>query len=213
MTATANKPNPFRDALKALAPRDTARMLPWCQANVKTPEDRPYDHEAYPHLGAPGGPCDAFDDDDVLEIALQFASRLGKTFFGQCAQMYTAATRPCPMMFASADEKLAKEVIKRTYLLLAKCKPLRDQLREANRRKATLVELEFCRMFVAWARSVVTLADKAVRVGHANEIDKWAHQKTSKEADPLKLFDDRHKEFPSHKYSVPKGTRHTVSRN
>jgi phage terminase large subunit GpA-like protein len=61
------------------------------------------------------------------------------------------------------------------------------------------VTLRDCRIYVSWARSVSTLADKAVRVGHANEIDKWEHTSTSKEADPLKLFSDRFKEFPSHK--------------
>lgn len=189
----------FERAIANLRPRPRIRLLDWCRENVQTDHGRPYDHMAYPHLGAPGGPMDAFDCPQYLTIWLQWASRLGKSFFGQCALMKTAACDPCPMMFASADQKLGVEVTARTYRMIDRCPPLRDQLRPPSRRKQDLVELGDCRVFVSWARSVSTLADKAVRVGHANEIDKWEHVSTSKEADPLKLFSDRFKEFPSHK--------------
>ncbi len=189
----------FDRAIAQFRPRPRSRLLEWCRTNVQTGEGRPYDHTAFPHLGAPGGPMDAFDCGQYLTIWLQWASRLGKTFYGQCALMKTADCDPCPLMFASADQKLAVEVTDRTYRMLAKCPPLRDQLRPVHRRKQDLIDLDSCRCFVGWSRSVSTLADKAVRVGHANEIDKWEHETTSKEADPLKLFADRFKEFPSHK--------------
>lgn len=189
----------FERAIANLRPRPRTRLVDWARVNVQTHEGRPYDHTAYPHLGAPGGPMDAFDYHGYLAIWLQWASRLGKTFFGQVATMKQADCDPCPMMFASSDAKLAKEVVARTYRMLGNCPPLRVQLRPPHRQRQDLVELAACRMYVSWARSVSTLADKAVRVGHANEIDKWEHQSTSKEADPLKLFSDRFKEFPSHK--------------
>lgn len=186
-------------ARRALMPRPVIRTLDWAREHVQTADGRPYDHAAYPHLGAPGGPMDALDCSQYSTIWLQWASRLGKTFFGQCALMKFAACDPGPMMFASADQKLAVEVTARTYRMLEKSPALRDQLRPPHRRKQDFIELRECRCFVAWARSVSTLADKAVRIGHANEIDKWEHLSTSKEADPLKLFTDRFKEFPTHK--------------
>ncbi len=186
-------------AAEAIEPRPRMRTFDWCRQFVFTADGRPYDHSAYPHLGAPGGPFDACDCHQYLTIWLQWASRLGKSFCGQCYTMKNAACHPCPMMFASADQKLAVEVTDRTYRMLAYCEPLAGQLRPVHRRRQDLVDLDICRMFVGWARSTSTLADKAVRVGHANEIDKWEHQSTSKEADPLKLFSDRFKEFPSHK--------------
>jgi phage terminase large subunit GpA-like protein len=186
-------------AADTIEPRPRSRSLDWCRQHVFTHEGKPYDHSAYPHLGAPGGPMDAFDFAGYRSIALQWASRLGKSFFGQSMTMKTADCQPCPLMFASADQKLAVEVTDRTYRMLDYCPPLRGQLRPPHRRKQDLIDLASCRMFVGWARSTSTLADKAVRVGHANEIDKWEHQSTSKEADPLKLFSDRFKEFPSHK--------------
>ena len=201
----------FARAIANFRPRPRIRTLDWARENVQTHEGRPYDAMAYPHLGAPGGPMDAFDCPQYLTIWLQWASRLGKTFFGQCAQLKSADTDPCPMMFASADEKLATEVTARSYRMLDLCPPLRGQLRPKSRRRQSLVDLDNCRIYVAWARSVSTLADKAVRIGHANEIDKWEHTSTSKEADPLELFADRFKEFPTHKkiFESTPATKHT----
>lgn len=187
-------------AYRNFTPRPRVRALDWFRENISTPDKRPYDNGAYPHHGAPGGPCDALDDPNTLTIWLQWGSRLGKTFFGQAASLFYADVNPCPMMFASESEKLAVEVVQRTYRMIDQCRPLRHQLRPVLRRRQSQIDLDNCRMFVGWARSVSTLADKAVRLGHANEIDKWEHQSTSKEADPLKLFQDRGKEFPSRKF-------------
>lgn len=139
------------------------------------------------------------DDPNIKTIWLQWASRLGKTFFGQCSLLFYAATQPCPMMFASESEKTAIEVTERTYAMYAECRPIKEQLRPAHKRRQDKMDFDDCRAHVAWARSVGTLADKAVRFGHSNEVDKWEHVTTSKEADPLKLFTDRFKEFPTHK--------------
>lgn len=167
--------------------------------HIQTHEGRPYDHGAYPHLGAPGGPCDAFDDDAVRTIWLQFASRLGKTFVGTAALLFTAANNPSPMMFASSTEQTAKDVIARVYATAERCRPLAGQLQPPRKRNQKRMEFAFCKIWTAWSRSVSTLADKGVKVGHANEIDKWEHLSTSREADPLKLFTDRFKEYPTRK--------------
>lgn len=182
-------------ALKLLEPRPVTRTIDWAQAHGFTELGQPYSDFAYPHLSAPGGPFDAVDCGLYTDLWLQWASRLGKTFGGQIAMLKRVDAEPCPMMFASSDEKLALEVVERTYGMLENCLPLARQLPPPNRRKQSRISLFLCRVYVAWARSVSTLADKAVRFGHANEIDKWEHLTTSKEADPLKLFDDRFKEF------------------
>jgi hypothetical protein len=79
-------------------------------------------------------------------IWLQWASRLGKTFFGQPATLKNGVdSEPCPLMFASVDRKLAVDVIGRTYRMLELCPSLRDELRPPSRRKQDLVSLAFCR--------------------------------------------------------------------
>ena len=191
---------------KALTPKPQVRSSWWFRRYIVEPTlQRQYSDLAYPHLSAPGGPCDAFDDFAVREIWLQWASRLGKTMFGQSACLLTAAMIPAPMLFASSSQKLATEVVARTYRMLERCEPLKEELLGERFRKQDFVRLDNCRMFVGWARSVSTLADKGVKIGHANEVDKWLYESTSTEADPLKLFDDRFKEFPYHK-KIKEGT-------
>ena len=176
------------------------RSARWFVSNVQTHLGRPYDQRAYPHIAAPGGPCDALDDNYTLEIVLQWASRLGKTFFGQSATMYYADQDSRPSMFASVDQKLATDVVARTYKMIEQCVPLRGRLLPEHLRKKVNISLGAFQCVVAWSRSVSTLADKGIQFGHANELDKWEHVSTSGEADPEKLFSDRGKEFPTRKF-------------
>ena len=187
-------------SIEHLAPAPRVRLLDWNRNNIQNESGRPYDHDAYPHLGAPGGPCDAFDDPAVNIIALQFASRMGKTFFGQCACLYTADVSPAPMMFVSSTEKVASDVVARTYQLASRCAKTSELLLREDRRRHDCMQLGPSKMHVGWARSVSTLADKNVKVGHGNELDKWERLKTSTEGDPLDLFLDRAKDFPNYKY-------------
>lgn len=188
-----------------LMPPKNVTALKFCLDHVYTDEPnggRPYDNSMYPHIGAPGGPCDAVTDRTVQRIWLQWASRLGKSFFGQSMALYLAETYPLPMMLAGPDEKTAKEVTKRTYGMMSNSPLLRSHLKQPSKRRQDRIDFRACPMFVAWARSVSTLADKAVRFGHANEVDKWEHLSTSKEADPLRLFFDRGKQFPTRKFLI-----------
>lgn len=192
------------EAAAHFAPRPRIRSADWFLGNIHDHDGKPYDAGRFPHITAPGGPCDALDEPGKLSIWLQWASRLGKTFFGQSAQQFFAATNPGPMMFASSDQKVALEVVARTYGMLSHCPALKGQLRPPRQRRQDRILLSHCRCHVAWARSVSTLADKDVRWGHANEIDKWEHKgaasEKATEGDPLKLFDDRGKNFPSRKF-------------
>ena len=58
----------FADALKVLYPKRKLPARDWFIDYIQTPDQRPYDAERYPHTTAPGGPCDALDDDQVHEI-------------------------------------------------------------------------------------------------------------------------------------------------
>lgn len=190
----------FQSAVAQFAPAPHLRTLDWCIRYVHNENGRPYDHGSYPHLGAPGGPCDANDDPSINETTLQFATRLGKTFFGQCVHMHAADDSPAPGMFVSSVEKVATDVVARTYRLIEQNVRLRHQLLREDRRKGDRIELDRMKIFVGWARSVSTLADKNVKIGHGNELDKWERLKTSTEGDPLDLFRDRSKDFPNYKY-------------
>lgn len=199
MIATLDIPlsdtRPFRNVYEAFRPVARPRMLDWCRANIFNSEGRPYDHGAFPHIGAPGGPMDAVDDPAVREIVEQWASRLGKTFFGQCTQLYFADVEPCPMLFASSVQTLALDVVDRTYGMIRQNRRLSHRLPPEYLQKQDEIDMAACKIMVGWSRSTSSLADKNVKCGHANELDKWEHVKTSREGDPFKLFTDRGKTF------------------
>mgnify|MGYP003403917256 CR=1 FL=1 len=183
----------IEESLQVLLPREQVRIIRWAMHEAFTEHGHPYSDFAFPHIGAPGGPFDAADCHLYFDQWLQWGSRLGKTYGGQVVSLKNADCDPSPGMFASSNEKLATDVIQRTYAMIRHSPRLSPRLPKVT--KQSSVDLGLCRIHVAWARSVSTLADKAVRIGHANEIDKWEHLATSKEADPLKLFDERFKEF------------------
>lgn len=196
------------DACEAFEPHEKPRWLPWAIENIVNQDQHPYDHASYPHLGAPGGPGDAFDDPRIREIFLQFGSRLGKTFFGQSVMMFVADVDPAPSMHANATETLCKQVIERTYVMLRQRPRLRALLRRKHEKDWKQNEIEFVgnMLYGAWSRSVTTLADKDVKTGHSAEIDKWEHASTSKEAHPRKLYTDRFKNYWSVRKDVGEST-------
>ena len=102
MTSALDQTDDLLECFRAFEPSADIHPLNWCIQNVVNVKDNPYDHSQFPHIGAPGGPMDAFANFRVREISLQWASRLGKTFFAQCMCMYTAAIDPAPMMVASS---------------------------------------------------------------------------------------------------------------
>jgi phage terminase large subunit GpA-like protein len=184
-------------ALAVFAPRDPVRSIDWSRDHATDEGGHPYDHFAYPHLGAPGGPLHAIDCRQYLEIWLVWGTRLGKSFCGQIGSMKTADVEPCPMLYVGPDESLAYQVVDRTVRMIEHCDRLKDQL--PARRDSSLIELDFCRMFVGWPRSPATLADKDIGFGHGGEVDKWVQLKTSTEADPLELFFERFKNRVAYK--------------
>ena len=192
--------------LRGFFPVKRPSIADWAKSHMMTDDGTPYSQENFPHLAAPNGPFDAVDDRRVRNIWVMFASQLGKTFFGQTMTAYFADVAPSNQLFASANKKLAKEVIERYYDCIDHMPILRDRLPPEHRRRAEQVDLAGARMYVAWSRSVPTLSDKAIKYGHANELDKWEHLSTSTEADPLKLFQDRGKRYHHTKKYCFEGT-------
>lgn len=171
---------------RQLVPTSRPRMLLWCIDHIQNDIGQPYDHFSYPHLGAPGGPFDALDDHIVRELVLQFGSRLGKTFVGQCRTIYNGTVLRLPQITVSSKEKLAMQVHERTAKMIAGVKEL-DSAMAKPRAMRTMSLLEFVGAtgYLGWARSAATLADKDCVACHCNELDDWDQLTTSKDGDPL----------------------------
>lgn len=201
----------LRECFQAFRPLPVMRLLHWSCEHVINDEGRPYDHSAFPHLGAPGGPMDAADDETVRTISLQFATRLGKTFFGQCLIISRPHLDPCPMLVAADSERnLKQRLMKRLYKMVYARQALSARLLKRSTKDHKQDQMEFteCTVSGAWARSPGTLADLNIKVGIANELDKsgWDGHSTSTEAAPLKLFNERFKDYQSTRKIVYEST-------
>lgn len=196
------------EGFKEFTPKVTPHGLIWAIEHLANNLGTAYDHELYPHLGAPGGPWDAFDARWCRTISLMFGSRLAKTFFAQCCSLFVAANMAAPMMHCNATETLATDVLSRTYSMIRQRDELRGLMASRHEKdwNQRLMRFRACELVAAWAGSVSTLADKDVKFGHAGEIDKWEQAASSKEGDPLKLFDDRFKNWMSVRKAVYEGT-------
>ena len=174
-------------------------MLHWCMRNVKTADGRPFDHWTSPHLGAPGGPMEAFQDPLVREVYEMFGTRLAKTTFGLMAMIYVSAVQPSPCMFTSATRRLVEEIIgDRAWKMIA-VSNIFDQLPPEARRPKQKIYLPRNRWDSGWAESPATLADKSIKVLHGNEIAKWRYLRGTNEAHPWPLAKERCKEHPDKK--------------
>lgn len=183
------------ESLRELEPHPVIRTAEWAREQIVNETGRPYDHAAYPHLAAPGGPFDAWDDPAVRVLALQWGVRLGKTFCGQCCNLSRADQQPGPTMFATSSQKLAKEAVEKLLDLVEKSRLTRLLGKDRRLQRSDLLTFKANKLYVAWSRSASTLADKNIQIGHANEIDKWEHSSTASEGDPLELFFDRFNDF------------------
>jgi len=178
-------------------PRPQVKSWEWVCEHIREPKggDR-FQADDYPWLR---GVCDAFDRPQVREIDLMWATRLGKTFIGQCLMLNTMANNPMPGLFASSVQKLALDNVRsKLYPMLEYCRPLCGQLKSKAKRSMFRLELRDCLWKVGWSGSDSSLADFGAWMLHCSEVDKWDDAK-SDEADPVELAAERCKEFPDHK--------------
>jgi len=155
-------------------------------------EGRPFDFLAFPHLVAPGGPCDAFDADWIREIVLQMASRLGKTFVVLCGSLYMAELAPCNQVLAGHVQDLALQQAERIRTMGEHNPAFDDSGLQTSQKKR--LEFNGNRIYAAWARSPGTLSNINALYGGASELDLWERVSTSRHPDPEQMFGDRFKD-------------------
>lgn len=176
-------------------------MADWLRENFRTDEGKAFDEFTVPWVTAPNGPCAAVDNVKYQTVWLQWAARMFKTQFGQSVQMMTADRAPCRMLFASTDETMVKRVFGRLWEMCEHCPPLRDHVPpERLRNKTHITLLSKCDIHSGWPRGKSRLADLSIRVGHANEIDKWVVESTTTEGHPLARFRKRGDQYPDRKF-------------
>lgn len=183
-------------------PPEPTSCANWFRGSFFGSDGRPFSESEVPWITAPGGPCEAFDNPQYRTLWLQWGARLFKTNFALGCLLMTAECDPAPGMLATVDETLAKQVVGRLWRMVEYSPALADEAPIRRFQHATHVRLRRSEVFSAWARGKSRLADKAIRIGHANEVDKWAQESTATEGDPLPRFLKRGAEFVDRKFII-----------
>lgn len=159
-----------------------------------------FSEQQSPWVTAPQGPCWAYDSIQFRTIWLQWAARMFKTNFTLAMLQRSMDQRPEETMFATPDETNCKSVFGRFWKMIEHCPRLRNQCPPRIRQSKTQIKLKRSVCHGAWPRGKSRLADKSIRVGVGNEIDKWVDHSTSTEGDPIARFRKRGAEYPDRKF-------------
>jgi phage terminase large subunit GpA-like protein len=185
---------------ECLKPRDTETTADWLRMYFYSHTGDAFSEQQSPWVTAPQGPCWALDNVQFRTIWLQWAARMFKTNICLATLMRSMDQRPEETMFATPDETNCKSVFGRFWKMIEHCPRLRNQAPSVLRQSKTQIKLKRSVCHGAWPRGKSRLADKSIRVGVANEIDKWTVESTSTEGDPLHRFLKRGAEYPDRKF-------------
>lgn len=183
-----------------LKPRINESAADWLRMYFYSHTGEAFSEQQSPWVTAPQGPCWAYDSIQFRTIWLQWAARMFKTNFTLAMLQRSMDQRPEETMFATPDETNCKGVFGRFWKMIEHCPRLRDQAPKAIRQSKTQIRLKRSVCHGAWPRGKSRLADKSIRVGVGNEIDKWFVENTSTEGDPIQRFRKRGAEFPDRKF-------------
>jgi len=183
-----------------LQPRPSETAADWLRLNFYSHTGEAFAEQQSPWVTAPQGPCWAYDSIQFRTLWLQWAARMFKTNFGLAMLQRSMDQRPEETMFATPDETNCKQVFARLWKMIEHCPRLRDQAPIPLRQSKTQIKLRRSVCHGAWPRGKSRLADKSIRVGHGNEIDKWVSDTTATEGDPIARFRKRGAEYPDRKF-------------
>lgn len=144
----------------------------------------------------------------ILEIWVQKCAQSG---FSETVRHYVgwlADQSPCPVMLVLPDEKKGRQIVsERIIPLFMQPEPLRRLATESKRdRQLSSIHLiNGFVLFLAWAGSPSSLAAHPIRVGIADEVDKFPTF-SGKEANPIALLSERLKTFRGQRLLVATST-------
>ena len=190
----------FRVIASGMTLQEQESSADWLRSYFYTHTGEAFSEQQCPWVTAPQGPCWAYDSIQFRTLWLQWAARMFKTNFGLAMLQKSMDQRPEETMFATPDETNCKQVFARLWKMIEHCPRIRDQAPISIRQSKTQIKLRRSNCHGAWPRGKSRLADKSIRMGHGNEIDKWFSESTSTEGDPIDRFMKRGAEYPDRKF-------------
>lgn len=149
------------------------------------------------------GIMDAFSDLRVVKITIMTSTQIGKSESLINMFCYAVDQDPGPIMVVFATEDMASEFSIERFQPALKSSPEYRKYIPGNVDKFTkhFYGLYGMNVYFAWAGSPATLAGRPIRYYFGDEIDKWP-KFAGREANPLKLGEERTRTFPTNKKIV-----------
>lgn len=115
-------------------------------------------------------------------------SEAAHNFIGYCIDR-----APGPVLYVYPDEKTAGDNSKDRIIPMIKASPrLKTYLTGTEKDASTLrINMQHMPIYLGWARSVASIANKPIKYAISDEIDKPGFDAGKKESAPLDLIDDR----------------------
>lgn len=185
-------------------PREPVPPAKWVEENIyfdsRTGAVAGYwSHARFPYSR---GVLDAFADESVNEIVLDWGTQLGKTTLLGALVCWMADCDPCAIMIGAPNIIMAHEHYKtKLEPVLESCPPLAKRLPPPHLRHMERVDLSDCWIYYAYSGGKSTLSGRSVRLLAITEINLWTDSK-SREGDPVRMARDRTKAFPNRKIII-----------
>ncbi|MFO8014361.1 MAG: terminase gpA endonuclease subunit [Phycisphaerae bacterium] len=162
----------FREAWR---PRPRIARSAWCEENLRLPGDYSTD---------PGGfsvadreyqreILDAVDDPSVRQIVFVAAPQIGKTEVARAVVASQGEVDAAPMMFAGPDQLYIREQRDQIYRNCEVTPALRRRVPPERERNDRWIDLQRCRVFLAWSGSSQRLSGRSCKIVLASECDRW----------------------------------------
>lgn len=160
---------------EAWRPRMRVARSVWCEEHLRLPSDYATDPGAFTFVGREYEReiLDAVDDPGVRQIVLVAAPQVGKTELARAIVASQGEVDAAPMMFAGPDQLYIREQREQIYRNCEVTPALRSRVPPQRKRNDRWIDLERCRVFLAWSGSSQRLSGRSCKVVLASECDRW----------------------------------------
>jgi len=149
----------------------------------------PYNLRDYPYLVEI---LEAFESPATEKISIMASTQTGKTLFVMVALAYMAESDPAPALICLPSQAAATEFRDRFYANCMESPGLRSRVPAERKWNMRHIDLQSCRVYLAWSGSRQRLRGRPCRCVILSEVD--VYQRTMA-GDPLRVAEERTKKF------------------
>lgn len=176
---------------KSIRRKKKISPVEWAPVNFRVPygpyEARPFSFDITPHLY---GMLEAYCLPHIKKIAVCAAPQTTKTTFAHVATAWSSEFEPGRAMHLYPNENAAEEIMDERIQKIYELSPSLRRLMTGRKEDKTKKKLRLINQVIsmAWAGSLTELAHRSIKIGVADEVDKYDEMPRENEASTLDLL-------------------------